>query len=360
MAGLSVYRELLGNRPLVRLLTGEFISGIGDWLYIVAIFVVIYSDTGSAALVGAFGAVRLLPYVLLSVPAGFIADRFDRRLVLLVSDLYRGSLMVVMAIVVLANGPTLALVVLAILAACGSTFFYPAMGAYLPALAHDERQLGPANSAWATIQNITFILGPAIAGLILAVGSVSTAFILNAASFIVIAVILWTLPPSIARDAKGATEAPAAETESPSEAVDATSGADAPAAATAVPAATATPAPATPKLPVRPLAGLGVVMLVGGFLGGGIQTITVVLAIDVLHAGEQANGYLNAAIGIGGLLGGIAAGALVLRRTLGMPLIVGAIITGVGCVASASRPRCRLRLSPSACCPPGRSSSTSS
>ncbi len=334
MAGLRVYRELLANRPLVRLLTGEFISGIGDWLYIVAIFVVIYSDTGSAALVGAFGAVRLLPYVLLSVPAGFIADRFDRRLVLLVSDLYRGSLMVVMAIVVLANGPTLALVVLAILAACGSAFFYPAMGAYLPALAHDERQLGPANSAWATIQNITFILGPAIAGLILAVGNVSTAFILNAASFIVIAVILWTLPPSIARDAKGATEAPAAETESPSAAVDATGGADAhPTGGTGTPAATATVAPATPKLPMRPLAGLGVVMLVGGFLGGGIQTITVVLAIDVLHAGEQANGYLNAAIGIGGLLGGIAAGALVLRRTLGMPLIVGAIITGVGCVA---------------------------
>ncbi len=222
------------------------------------------------------------------------------------------------------------------------------MGAYLPALAHDERQLGPANSAWATIQNITFILGPAIGGLILAVGSVSTAFILNAASFIVIAVILWTLPPSIARDAKGAAQAPAAETESPSAAVDATGGADAPVAtATAAPAATATAAPATvapaaPKLPLRPLAGLGVVMLVGGFLGGGIQTITVVLAIDVLHAGEQANGYLNAAIGIGGLLGGIAAGALVLRRTLGMPLIVGAIITGIGCAAlglSSTLPR---------------------
>lgn len=40
--GLRVYRELLGNRPLIRLLVGEFVSGIGDWLYIVAIFVVIY------------------------------------------------------------------------------------------------------------------------------------------------------------------------------------------------------------------------------------------------------------------------------------------------------------------------------
>src|ERR1700675_2376335 len=139
MGGLNVYRELLSNRPLMRLLLGEFVSGIGDWLYIVAIFVVIYRESGDAALVGAFGAIRLLPYILLSVPAGFVADRFDRRIVLLVSDLYRGALMVAMAIVVAPDGPTLVLAALAILATCGSAFFYPAMGAYLPALAKDER-----------------------------------------------------------------------------------------------------------------------------------------------------------------------------------------------------------------------------
>ena len=103
MEGLRVYRELLRNRPLSRLLVGEFISGIGDWLYIVAIFVVIYRDSGDAALVGAFGGIRLLPYVLLSVPAGILADRFDRRMVLLVSDLFRGALMVAMAVLVETN-----------------------------------------------------------------------------------------------------------------------------------------------------------------------------------------------------------------------------------------------------------------
>ena len=80
-------------------------------------------------------------------------------------------------------------------------------------------------------------------------------------------------------------------------------------------------------------AGLTVIQLIGGFLGGGFQVITVILAIDVLGAGEEANGYLNAAIGIGGLLGAIGAGALVLRRHLGMPLVVGAVVTGVGTVA---------------------------
>ena len=313
MAGLRVYRELLGNRPLVRLLLGEFVSGIGDWLYIVAIFVVIYRESGDAALVGVFGAVRLLPYVILSVPAGVIADRFDRRMVLLVSDLFRGSLMVLMAILVAIGGSTLLIAALAILAASGSSFFYPAMGAYLPALAKDERQLGPANSAWASIQNVSYIVGPAIGGLVLAFGSVLIAFILNALTFVFIAVILWSLPPSRAHDRSAAAQ-PAEDQ------------ADGTAPAAGAGGATSSP------LRVRPLAGLAVVQLMAGFLGGGFQVITVILAIDVLNAGEAANGYLNAAIGIGGLLGAIGAGALVLRRGLGLPLLVGAVITGLGAI----------------------------
>jgi MFS family permease len=338
VAGLRVYRELLGNRPLIRLLFGEFVSGIGDWLYIVAIFVVIYRESGDAALVGAFGAVRLLPYVLLSVPAGIVADRFDRRLVLLVSDLYRGALMVVMAILVATGGPTVLIAALAILAASGSSFFYPAMGAYLPALAKDERQLGPANSAWASIQNISYILGPAIGGLILAFGSVTLAFVLNALTFVFIAVILWSLPPSRAGE-RAATpepvgEAPDAATPpAKSSLAGGTATASVETAPVEAPPADATVPAQRPRVQVRPLAGLGLVQLMAGFLGGGFQVITVVLAIDVLKAGEEANGYLNAAIGIGGLAGAIGAGALVLRRSLRGPLLVGAIVTGLGTIA---------------------------
>jgi MFS family permease len=309
VGGLGAYRELLSNRSLMRLFIGEAISQIGDWLYIVAIFVVIYQESGDPALVGAFGAIRLLPYVFLSVPAGVIADRFDRRLVLLVSDLYRGGLMVLMALVISSGGSTLILATLAILAAAGSSFFYPAMGAYLPSLARDERQLGPANSMWSTIQNFGFIVGPAIGGLVLALGSVTIAFWLNAISFLFIAVILWTLPPSFAHHIPPTGEDKAGTPDS--------AAADAAAA----------------QLQKRPLAGLGLIQLIAGILGGGLQVITVILAIDVLKAGEEANGYLNAAIGIGGLLGGLGAGALVLRRGQAMPLVIGAIVTGLGSIA---------------------------
>jgi MFS family permease len=310
MDGLRAYRSLLENRPLAKLLLGEFISGIGDWLYIVAIFIVIYRESNDAALVGLFGAVRMIPYVIMSVPAGIVADRFDRRLVLLASDLWRGSMMVGMTLLLAANASVIWVAGLAILATIGSSFFYPAIGAYIPSLAKDERQLGPANSAWASLGNISFILGPAIGGVIVAAGDVLLAFVINAVTFVVIAAILWTLPPSRPRRADAAAPADGPE-------------------------ATGSTAPERSirtALALRPLTGLTMTQLLAGFLGGGLQASTIILAVYVLNAGEAANGYLNAAVGIGGLLGGLGSGAFVMRRVLGIPLIAGTLITGAATV----------------------------
>src|SRR4029077_5704171 len=136
-----------------------------------------------------------------------------------------------------------------------------------PALAKDETQLGPANSAWATIQNFSYIVGPAIGGIVLALGSVTSAFSLNAVSFIAIAIILWFLPPSRAKHEAG----PPPEGEASGDGGEAA-------------AATAGASPATSRLQRRPIAGLGVIQIIGGFLGGGFQVITVVLALDILKA----------------------------------------------------------------------------
>lgn len=326
MEALRVYRGLLANRPLTKLLTGEFISGIGDWLYIVAIFVVIYRDTGSAAAVGLFGAVRMVPYILLSIPAGLAADRFDRRLVLLCSDLLRGSTMLVMAAVLALNGPVIVLVALAMVAASGSTFFYPAVGAYLPALAKDEAQLGPANSAWASLGNLSFIIGPALGGVLIAAGGVDLAFILNAASFTVIAAILWTLPPSFAGRAATAETAP----------TEAEGAVTKPAHASAVEPTVA--AAAASRIPRTPIAGLGLIQVIVGFLDGGMQSVTIVLAVTVLNAGEEANGYLNAAIGVGGLIGAVISGVLVLRRHLRNPMLAGIVLSAAGVAVMGAIP----------------------
>ncbi len=98
------------NRALARLLAGEFISGIGDWLYLVAVLVIVYAESNSAVLLGIVGAARILPYVLLSVPAGIVADRFDRRMVLLVTDVARGIIMLVLAGAVIVDASTIVIV----------------------------------------------------------------------------------------------------------------------------------------------------------------------------------------------------------------------------------------------------------
>ena len=106
----AAYRGLAGNRPITRLLIGEFISGIGDWLYLVALLVVVYRESNDPVVLGIVGGARIIPYVLLSVPAGIVVDRYDRRLVLLSTDIIRGLTMVVLAVVVAAHGPVIAIV----------------------------------------------------------------------------------------------------------------------------------------------------------------------------------------------------------------------------------------------------------
>jgi MFS family permease len=197
----ATYRQLLRNGPLTRLLIGEFVSSIGDWLYLVALVVFVYRETGDPVLLGIVGAARLVPYFVLSIPAGILTDRVDRRMVLLVSDLARAACMVTLAVFVATGAGIWPIAIVTIVATCFATFFYPGFGALMPSLVRDEAEFGPANSAWATLDNLAWVVGPAIAGVILVFGSLEFAFLLNAVTFGLVAVMLWTLPRSPAGSA---------------------------------------------------------------------------------------------------------------------------------------------------------------
>lgn len=324
MTALRAYRALLTNGPLVRLLGGEFVSSIGDWLYLVALLIVVYQESADPLLLGIVGAARVLPYVLLSIPAGMVADRFERRLVLLVTDVARGVIMLAMALLVAGGGPLWSIVALAILATCFSCFFGPTIGAYLPSLVRDERELGPANSAWSTLDNLAFVIGPAVGGLLIAASGLSLAFFLNAVSFAIVAVVLWRLPPEKRGEVIPAVEATIGEP-----------GSAAAAALSPGPAGGTLAADDRPRFGsyTRPLVGLGLIDVAAGFVFGGLGVLTVIIAVDQLGADEAATGYLNAAVGVGGVIGAIGAGGFVVRPALRVPLIVGAIGLAVGVAA---------------------------
>jgi MFS family permease len=313
MGVIAAYRRVLGNGALTRLLFGEFVSSIGDWLYLVALLVLVWDATGGDTVaLGLIGAARILPYVLLSIPAGIVADRFDRRKILLFTDIARGLLMLVIAAAVYLNLSIWIIVGLAITATCFSAFFGPAIGAYLPSLARDESELGPANSAWSSLVNLAFFIGPAFAALLLSIGSLVAAFVLNALTFAIVAVVLLGLP-SKRPEAKAAAEAELAS------APDSSAQARPPGLMSAL-------------RPIsRPLLGLTVLNVVVGFVWGGMGVVTVILSVEVFHIDEATGtGLLNAAIGVGGVVGALIAGALVLRRRQGPPLVIGAAVLGLG------------------------------
>jgi MFS family permease len=322
---IAAYRTIAGNRNLLRLFTGEFISNIGDWLYLVALLVVVYRESSDPFLLGVIGGARIIPYVLLSVPAGIVVDRYDRRLVLIVTDLIRGVAMIGLAANTFLDGPVLLTVALAIFATCFAVFFRPSMGAYLPSLVRDEAELGPANSVYATLSEITFIIGPAVGGLIIAATDLGWAFVINAVSFLAPVVILWTLPPNNPRAAKSGAQA--VGDGEPGEAADggadgASDGGAADGGAAGVPVRTI----------LRPVAGLAIFDVVTGFLWGGLSVALVIFAVDRLGAGEDATGFLWAAIGVGGVFGAVASSSIILRPNLGPVLLLGAIVLSVGFV----------------------------
>jgi MFS family permease len=334
---LRAYRGLLSNGPLSRLLGGEFVSGIGDWLYLVALLIVVYEHSQDTLLLGIVGAARVLPYVLLSVPAGVAADRYDRRLILILTDTARAVIMVAIAWLVATNGPIEAIIALAVLATCFSTFFGPTIGAYLPTLVRDERELGPANSAWASLDSLGFVVGPVLAGLLVAAGGLTIAFILNAVSFAVVDVILWRLPSSVGGVTRAAeTPAPdAAAAGGRPNAADGFASPDSTVApdSAAAPAPDAVPAPDVPGGTTRILIGLATIDTVGSFVFGGVGVLTVYLATTTYGAGDAGTGYLNSALGIGGLIGALVSGALVLRPRLAPVMIVGAVAAAGGLAA---------------------------
>jgi MFS family permease len=190
---LAAYRGVLAIREARALIGSSAASQIGDWLYNAALLGYVFSATHSAGWVGAATIGRLLPYVLLAPFGGAIADRYPRRTVLLVGDLLRLLLMLVLAAVVAGDGPVALVIGLAALSSAAGSAEQPAALALLPRLV-GERRLGPANALLHTVQDLGVVVGPAIGAVLLAISSASVAFLANAGTFAISALLIATLP----------------------------------------------------------------------------------------------------------------------------------------------------------------------
>ena len=180
-------------------------SGIGDWFYNVALVVYVLEVTGSPGWVAAASAGRLAPYVLFGSIGGVLADRYDRRATMVMTDIARAVLMLALAIVVIIEAPVVIAIVLAFLSTAAGTPFFPAAAAVTPSVV-DEKSLAPANALITTVDSVAIAAGPALAGLLLTVAaSPVVAFVINAVTFVLSALFLGRVspPPRISPEEAG-------------------------------------------------------------------------------------------------------------------------------------------------------------
>lgn len=180
--------SLLRNARFVRLWIGQGLSFVGDFVSTVALVLLVVDVSGSASAVGGVLVARLLP-TLASPLVGVLADRLDRRAVLVASDLVRAVLVV--GLIFARDLPTI--YGLVFLLGAARTVFNPTVRAAFPGVVGGG-DLTRANALISGTFSFSVMAGPALGGVLVAFVGVEAAFLLDALTFIVSAAFLSTIP----------------------------------------------------------------------------------------------------------------------------------------------------------------------
>ncbi|HWH55972.1 MAG TPA: MFS transporter [Gaiellaceae bacterium] len=298
---MRAFRGVYDNQGLRRLQYAWIGSSVGTWAYTVALMVYAY-DHGGASAVGLVGLIRWFPAAIAAPFGGVLGDRFPRLLVMKSSDLVRAAALAIAVAAIATDAPTAIVYVLATVVTVVSTAFQPAEAGLLPTLARTPEELAAANVASTTIESAGYFVGPALGGVVLAFSNVETVFAFTAAMFLWSALVLTLIRLP--------------EPEAPGQGV---------------------------HLGWRreALAGFQtigrdsrlrlIVALFGAqtLVYGAFVVLTAVAAIRMLDLGDSGVGYLNSALGIGGLVGGIVAVVLVGVRRLAVAFGLALVLYGL-------------------------------
>lgn len=186
------FTAVLRNRQFLALWLAQLVSSFGDWLALMAVFsLVTFRWNGTPQEIAGIFLAFAAPFALFGPLAGVFVDRFDLKRTMVASDLLRALLA---AALVFAGGVGQVYLLLLGLSAV-STFFLPAQGAMIPLLVRKEELL-VANALNAQTIHLNKIVGPAVAGLLVAHAGAGTCFALDALSFVASAALLARLRAS--------------------------------------------------------------------------------------------------------------------------------------------------------------------
>lgn len=271
---MNVFVSVLRQRPFRHLWIAHLVSNLGDWLAFLALFGLTVLDWGVDALhTSILAASFVLPLVVVQPVAGVWVDRWNLRHVLVASDWARCLLLLLMMQVESFSG----LCLLLFLHQSAGCFFNPAQAAALPRLVSTE-QLVAANALCTQAAHASKLLGPALAGVLVAALGARGCFAVDAVSFAASALLLSTLPRLPAAPSYGGARSLRHEMVAGLQFIRRTR---------AVQFAVAHAAAS--------------LLVLGAFLA-----LVAVYARDRLAAGPRGMGFLIASIGVGALCGAIA------------------------------------------------------
>jgi MFS family permease len=280
----------------------------------IAVAVAVYAyGIGGATAVSLVYVIRLVPAAIATPFAAVLGDRFPRARVMLVSNVARFALAVAIPLAIVGGAGHLIVYALSVGIAVAGTPFRPAQVAILPSLVDRPEELTAANVVASTIEGLGFFAGPALAGVLLAVSGTTAVFIFVAVAFGVSSVVLLKPLTGVAVDREQVEPAD----ESFLDAVLAgarTIGRDA---------------------DLRVLVGIFTAQML---VAGALAVLLVVTAIQLLGTGNAGVGWLDAAVGVGGVIGAVGALKLAGRRRLTPPFLVGILLWGAPFLLIAAAP----------------------
>jgi MFS family permease len=288
------------RNPNIRRIEGAWAASVmAHWSYGIALAVFAYRDGGAAA-VGLIGLVRFLPSAIASPFAAVLSDRFRRERVIVTAELTRAVLLGATTAVVVLDGPAALVYVLAGFVAVAYSAVRPAQAALLPSLAKTPQELTAANVTSSTIESLGVFGGPAIGGLLLAATSPDVVFGAAAGAFLVAALLVSRVHVVSEPEPREAREGKLAEF-------------------------------AAGFVTLAHEKGLRVLVLLlvsQTLVAGALNVLLVVSALELLDLGEEGVGFLNSAVGIGGLIGAVVSAALIGRR-LTSNFLIGIVLWGI-------------------------------
>lgn len=187
--GRGGYAQLLrGNANFRNLWSGQVISLLGDWFSLIGSATLIAMLSGSGLAVGGLFVARMLPAFVLSPVTGVIADRFNRRTLLILSDVSRAA--VVLCFLLVRNaGQIWLMYALTVLQLSISALWQPTQSAMLPEIVTQD-ELVAANALLAATWSTMLALGAALGGLATGLIGIYPAFIIDATTFVISALFM--------------------------------------------------------------------------------------------------------------------------------------------------------------------------